>query len=156
MNSHTIRPLPSVEELNNHFIYDAETGDFFRKDNGFKYKRNRYYKLAFNGTTYPAHRIAWKMITGADPVNVIDHIDDDPTNTKFDNLQDITNRENVIKGQVNKYAVYPPHYCGSKTIHWVARPTINGKKYYLYGYTTEQDAIDAVKQLRLDVTGMTW
>ena len=56
-----------------------------------------YYQTKVNGTLYYNHRLVWKMTTGNDPVNVIDHIDGDTSNNAFSNLQDITQAQNLRK-----------------------------------------------------------
>jgi len=53
-----------------------------------------YWYLTINYQKYLAHRIAWKIMTGADPVE-IDHIDGNPGNNKWANLKDGTRSDNL-------------------------------------------------------------
>lgn len=52
--------------------------------------------------TQSVHRLVWKQKYGAIPKNyVVDHIDDNPGNNKIENLQLLTNAENVAKAYKN-------------------------------------------------------
>ena len=59
---------------------------------------NGYIKVSINKQDYQAHRIIWKMFTGEDPTEDIDHIDGNRTNNKIENLQSVSHRENIWKG----------------------------------------------------------
>lgn len=41
------------------------------------------------------YRLAWFIMTGAWPEGEIDHIDGDPTNDRWDNLRDVSHRDNL-------------------------------------------------------------
>jgi len=144
-------PLPSLEVLQSCFIYNPTTGEMTNKQSGYKFKKIKYSRLNVNGVRYLAHRVAWKLMTGSDPVAVIDHKNNDPTDNRWCNLQDITNKENVRKDK--KYnCVYPPKYKGNRCTSWIARPRINGKRLYLGGFKTREEAVAAVEQLREENT----
>ena len=55
------------------------------------------WNVKVNGILCQAHRLIWKMVHGKDPVGVIDHIDGNPLNNNVDNLQDITQAQNLRK-----------------------------------------------------------
>lgn len=79
---------------------------------------------------------------------VIDHIDNDRTNNKVDNLQIISHRSNISKGYLNlntssKYTgVY---YKGkrSRGKKWRSIAMLNGKKHSLGSFDTEKEASKA-------------
>lgn len=54
-----------------------------------------YAHVMISGKNYLTSRIIWKLITGADPSNLIDHKDGDPGNERFDNLREATYRQNA-------------------------------------------------------------
>jgi hypothetical protein len=56
-------------------------------------------RIAYNGKTYYAHRLAWLFTHGKWPDGVVDHIDGDPSNNKIDNLRDVSV---VVNGQNRK------------------------------------------------------
>ena len=140
------KTLPTQKELFNLFDYNKETGELTSKtDAATVYRDNthRYIKVLLNGQHYLAHRIIWKMITGNDPVNVIDHINRVRDDNRIDNLQDITQLvENVIKDIKKGSGVYP--YKGQSPKKWMARPRIDGVLTYLGLYYTEAEALQAV------------
>lgn len=49
--------------------------------------------------TVPRTHLVWWKATGKWPIQIIDHIDDIPYHDWFSNLQELTHRGNVIKGQ---------------------------------------------------------
>lgn len=54
-------------------------------------------KLTVNGTkkAYKVHRIIWLLVNGTiDPMLVVDHIDNDPTNNNISNLRLVTQHQN--------------------------------------------------------------
>jgi hypothetical protein len=91
-------PLPSQEELKEHFNYDPETGVFsWRKPLSTRIKVghtchspciNGYYRVAYKGTSYKLHRLIWVWMTGEDPQELfIDHINRVKTCNRWDNLR---------------------------------------------------------------------
>jgi hypothetical protein len=91
------KPLPSVNRLNEMFVYEPKLGflsarfscadriRFFELQGG-------YVQVLINGEAYLAHRIIWKMMKGYDPIEV-DHEDTDPGNNKWSNLREATSAE---------------------------------------------------------------
>ena len=52
-------------------------------------------QIKIDYSLYYRSRLIWKLLNGNDPVGVIDHFDKDPTNDKIENLQDISQLENM-------------------------------------------------------------
>ena len=102
------KPLPSVEILNELLEQDPSN------PSGLKWRVNRrgtakvgtragrpntqgYYQTFINGVRYLNHRIIWKMVTGNDPEEVIDHIHGLKGGNVYSNFQDITQQQNMAK-----------------------------------------------------------
>ena len=102
------KPLPPVELLRELFSYDPETGAVTR----LKATSNRlkvgdtvgtpsicgYLRFHLNGTTYPLHRLIWKLQTGKDAPKEIDHVNRDKQDNRWSNLRAAEHSEN----QANK------------------------------------------------------
>ena len=54
------------------------------------------YQVGYKGRKLQVHRVIWKMVNGSDPINVIDHIDNNPLNNNISNLRDVPQRENLL------------------------------------------------------------
>jgi len=57
-------------------------------------KTNKYYVLKFKGISYKVHRIVYQLHYDLKEDFVIDHIDNDRTNNKIENLREISHAEN--------------------------------------------------------------
>lgn len=91
------KPLPSQELLTALFVYDAETGKVYHRSTGAEafttvdpagYRHGKVGRIK-----YQAHRIIWKMVTGADP-DTIDHINHKHGDNRLVNLRDCSIAEN--------------------------------------------------------------
>lgn len=129
-----IRPLPEQSELLQFFSYDSETGRLVRIA---KTHRNTvpgrladtavsaqgYRLTSFNNRPWLTHRLIWKIVTGDDPPQFIDHVDGNRLNNSWSNLRLADKSENManrtapsnnktgVKGvsydkQRGQYAVY--------------------------------------------------
>lgn len=93
-----IRVVPDLEELSHVLDYDRDTG-IFRWKQQVKYdkpvgsiagtvRRFGYVYIGVCGSgQFAAHRLAWMMYYGHDPVGEVDHIDGNPSNNSIKNLR---------------------------------------------------------------------
>ena len=56
-------------------------------------------QISIDGNLYLRSRVIWKMINGIDPVEVIDHRNNDCTDDRIENLRDISQSENLTRGR---------------------------------------------------------
>lgn len=162
------RELPSPELLRQLLRYEPETGklfwrerpvEMFKSDRDCTAWNSRYAgqeafiaKLAKGyktggifGARHYAHRVIWAIVTGAWPVEQIDHIDHDPSNNRFENLREATRFENMrnrrsLPGTSSRYlgvSLCPRSY------KWRACVRVNGKPKYLGAFKIEADAAHA-------------
>lgn len=70
---------------------------------------------------------------------VVDHINNNKLDNRLENLQIITNRENLSKDRVGT-SKYTGVYLHSREKVWIAKITYNGKQYYLGSFKCELKA----------------
>lgn len=102
-----IKPLPSLAELKEFFMYEPETGKLFWKktlkknqrlegvDCGYVRKGKGYREVTFNKQIYQVHRIIWLMHTGQEPTGPIDHKNGIRSDNRISNLRAVTQAENT-------------------------------------------------------------
>ncbi len=96
-------------------------------------------------TNHKGHHLVWDNFGQGDRdgriINV-DHIDDDKRNNHIDNLQLLTNRDNLAKGmkKVNKSSQYTGVYKPKNSSKFHAYITINKKHIFLGSFDYEYDA----------------
>ena len=93
---------PTIERLNELFYY--KDGHLIWKDSNTKMKGKKagcvkakgYVYIGVDNMQFRAHRLIYLMHHGHVP-NIVDHIDGDRLNNRIDNLQEISNSENLRK-----------------------------------------------------------
>lgn len=149
-----IKPLPSLERLNELFTYDSVTGDLRWKAVPASFKRAKvgdvagtvgpshgYRVVGIERAYYYAHRIIWKIVTGEDPVDQVDHIDGDRLNNRFANFRESTNGQNRWNTKIaknNRSGVKGVCWDSSRRV-WVA--SIDRAR--IGRFKVKQDAINA-------------
>jgi len=148
------KPLPSLKKLNELFSYNEETGELIRKIEcggqikgtvaGGINKSTGYIVIKVDRQSYSAHRIAWKMYYGEDPM-IIDHINQIKTNNKISNLRNGTKAENSRNQKLrktNKSGKMGVFYCKVRN-KFKAHIRVNYKLIYLGAFVDKKDAIEA-------------
>lgn len=137
------KALPEVSYLKECFIYSPETGaliwkerprEHFSSDSGMKtfnkqfagrvagsIKQNRYIEVRFMNDRYRAHRIIFKMMTGIDPKEEIDHINNNPIDNRWKNLRASSSSQNKCNQRIRSTST-----TGFKCVRWHKRD----KKFY--------------------------
>lgn len=91
------------------------------------------------------HRLIWLLMTGEWPAGVIDHIDGDPTNNRWENLRDVTpmlntqNQRRPMSGRApgSLLGVYPQRK------KWIAAIGFNRQRILLGTFDTQEEAYEA-------------
>ena len=113
-------------------------------------RRDGYISLKIDGERMLAHRIAWLIVNGTDPL-VIDHADGNRSNNSIRNLRDGTHFENCGNAKKHK-AAKNPFKCvqwREKDSKWQARICVRGRRRSLGHFTTAEAAAAAYKAAAL-------
>jgi hypothetical protein len=157
---HTYKPLPPVEVINQWLIYDEHTGELrWREKINWSIRKNQvagninnsgYLKIQFLKGSYLAHRLIWKLQTGNDPVEQIDHIDGCTTNNAWSNLRLASpkqNSENTFLRTNNKSG-FRGVYFDTEKGKWRAVVCSKGKKHFVGFFDNPEQAGKAAQQKR--------
>ncbi len=134
------KPLPSRQELQEKYTYVPKTGLLYHNRLGRVVGSKNEFGLSFGyGTrSLKVHRVAWKMVTGRDPVAEIDHINRDPYDNRWVNLREATRSQqlaNRVMPSKHLKGTFP-----TKRNTWEAHIRKDGKKIYLGTFDTEIEA----------------
>ena len=137
-------------DIGEYITYDPKTGILTR----FKAPSNRgpknlgpitdksktgYIRLRFRMYRFNAHRVAWFLMTGAQP-EVIDHIDGDRSNNIFSNLRSGSHRDNMRNHARHRAGRTPGISYHKQHKKWMVYTL--GKKKHLGYFQTELEALD--------------
>ena len=154
------KPLPPLEELKEYLDYNPDTGilTWIKKpagsvevgqEAGAKHSKG-YIIISFKGNSYFAHRIAYYMYHGVDPLeNLVDHKYGDKSNNKIKDLRLAT----VSQNGMNHIKLRSDNTSGVIGVSWDKnkkkwRSTIcrDGVQKDLGHFTNKEDAIQARKE----------
>ena len=104
--------------------------------------------LSYGGRRYYAYRVAWLIVTGEWPVNLIDHKDLNPSNDAWLNLRDATKAINMQNqheaiGARRGIGLLGAHFSRRRATFskpWCSKIAVDGKAHYLGWFATEQEA----------------
>lgn len=145
-------PLPSKKRLNELFDYNEKTGvltnriSWGRRQAGAvvgRPDRCGALQAMVDGKLYLVHRLIWKMKTGKDPRDTVDHKNRRPGSNSWRNLrpadmvQQCMNRKRRSTNSSGTTGV------NRVTGGWVARITVRGKRCTLGRFKRKRDAVQA-------------
>jgi hypothetical protein len=141
----------TAERLRELLHYDPETGVFtWIKITGTRVRvgdvagsltTNGYRRLAINGKSYKAHRLAWLYVTGGWPSADLDHINGVPGDDRWANLRLATRAQNGANSRraVNNKSGFKGVSWHAQNRKWVATIMVNGRNKHL-GYFDDRAA----------------
>ena len=153
------KPLPSLERINELLDYDKDTGVFTWKVSRGPIPAGStagqrwvdYIRIKIDGASFQAHRLAWLIITGYDPLEkIVHHKDADKRNNKADNLELATPSENAcitLRGE-------PKCYQKTAKGKYQAVFTLNGKRITLGTFDTAEEASKVGRSARKKARGI--
>lgn len=153
------RPLPSFEELSKVFVYNPDSGEIRWRVSAGKAKAGSvagclahgYILVGIGGRLLKAHRVAWMLHHGVDPVLDIDHKNGNRSDNRIENLRLATPSDNMHNRRAdhdNTSGIKGVCWCKRKR-KWIAY--VNGKNL---GYFAEiKDAEAKAIQTREAIHG---
>ena len=131
--------------------YNPDTGDFrWKKGRGRlkagslagSWAHDGYRQIKINRRAYYAHRLAYLMVNGVMPPDMIDHIDQDRGNNKLSNLRTCHRGENSMNSKIRRdntsgYRGVTWHKIGKK---WQASICLNGRGKHLGLFNCKHEA----------------
>ena len=141
--------------------YDPETGVF-----RWRHERNNgkinpwtaagspdnkgHIKIQIGKQMHRAHRLAWLYMTGAFPMQQIDHRNLIKDDNRWCNLREANqaqNQWNTGLRRDNKSGVKGVHFSAVYK-KWIASCTVNGKRHVLGSFQTREEAAKVVQEFR--------
>ena len=138
------KKMPPASLIRQHLSYDPESGELYWKittkgrqvgERAGAWGTGNYRVVYVLGTSYKAHRIIWKLVTGREPKDEVDHKDCDRQNNRWVNLREATrlqNLHNASKMQTNTSGLKGVSW-NTRDKKWQAHIRANGKQRNL-GY----------------------
>ena len=160
------RPLPPFEEVDRLLRYEPETGKIYWKvkrcnnakegaeaGSVHRYKHTSYLDIKINDITFKAHRVAWYLHYREDPGGrKIDHINHNGLDNRIKNLRVATCAQNQHNRKINKTSstgykgVTKSKEYKRRFYPYIAVAQINGKRAYLGGFRTPEEASEAYQR----------
>lgn len=161
--------MPDRDYLLQCFDYHAEngtvtwrvrpTGHFFRAQDCAPWNKRyasraagtvrktpiEYVYLRIMNENWLAHRVIYKMVTGNEPINEVDHRDTDSLNNRWSNLREATEHENN-RNTTKKRDTFFPLKGVVKSVtdgKYQSRVYINGRQIWLGTFDSMEAAHDA-------------
>ena len=142
-----------IELIRSVLEYEKETGFFFWKvkpshskisvgDRAGTLLKNGYVMIRINKRGYLAHRLAWAIIHGESPVQMIDHINGIKTDNSIENIRPVTRSQNLQNQYFATARNKTSHFLGvslfKKCNKFRATININGKNKHLGTFDSEE------------------
>lgn len=156
------RILPPADFLRECFTYNRKNGGLrwkarprkhFNTDGDWSKWNTRYagavagnisvhgYRIVAVGhRLYRAQRLVWKMMTGEEPPEQVDHKDGDPLNNRWANLRAASQTESNWNSRTRKCVSGRRGVSRNGSSRWMAQITIAGVQHYLGTFVTIEEA----------------
>lgn len=155
--------LPNQSDLKHHFNYSPLSGELSwrnvlsnRVKNGTTIttrNSSKHLRVTYKGINYLVHRIIWKMVTGCDPLDEIDHINGNPMDNTWGNLREASRVQNMCNTKLyttNTSGVAGVNY-HKLSGKWRARIMIRGRDTIIGYYNSIDEAAAARKEYSIRI-----
>lgn len=117
-------------------------------------KKGGYWEIKFNSKNYRRHRIIFYVAKGYLP-KIVDHIKGVDFGDGIDNLQEVSNAQNVMKQKKRKdnTSGYRGVTFHKKSKKWYASISENGKRVHIGSYDSPEEASIAYEKKARQVFG---
>lgn len=156
--------LPEADELRALFKYDPITGSLTWKERPPTTRANKTHnsrdaghqvgaidtwghrQVRVNGRLTAVHRVIWKMMTGEDPVDQIDHINGEPDDNRWENMRQADSQQNSWNKGLNGNStsgyncIYPMHTKRASSKKFRVLMHIDGRKRLIGDFYTIEEA----------------
>lgn len=143
-----------IQELREAFDYDPETGVIKWKVShsprakagavAGTFDGRGYRKCAYKKVRIKCHKLAWLLVHGREPVDVIDHINGNRSDNRLANLREVSHSENSQNKAAalanNKLGVMGVAKSGNRFCAWIS---IKRKSRYIGTFDTAEEAHNA-------------
>ena len=124
-----------------HELFEYQDGNFVcKKTNKIKKlvpitNHHRYNRVVVSGKAYAFHRLVYLYHFGKLP-KIIDHIDNDRSNNRIENLREVTQQQNCLNRIThrNNKSGYKNVIWHKKTAKWSVVMSVNGERQWLGTY----------------------
>lgn len=158
------KELPIEEYIKAVLRYDPESGIIYwnidkvgvkKGQPIYTYKKDGYPRIKIKKKAFPAHRVAFLLMTGEWPQFVVDHVNGDKTDNRFCNLRLATKAQNSQNSKLSiknasGYKGVSWHKAAKK---WRADICANRRLYFLGLFNNKEDAINARKKAEEELHG---
>lgn len=153
------KPTVTVERVRELLKYDPETGLFTWRVNRGRIKagdqagtvlqlgRTEYVYIMIDHRQYRAHRLAWLYVNGTWPEDMLDHINGNGSDNRYQNLRPATCAQN---SQAPNKRMLPQNTSGYVGVSrkvgrskWNASIAVSGRRIFLGAFATPEQANEA-------------
>lgn len=139
----TKRPQEVLDQFFKSSTYETRSGKFYRRGKEVGYSDCHGYRLIriHQKHLVRVHHLVWLLHTGEWPTSEVDHINNDPSDNRFENLRladrngQGANQKLQERRKGNYKGVYP-----SDSGNFYAKIKVKGKQKYLGSYSTPEEA----------------
>jgi hypothetical protein len=114
-----------------------------------------YLTIGFKGKKHFVHRVIWFIVKGKQPPPTLDHVNNNITDNRIENLREANTAQNMHNASLrkdNKSGVKGVFWL-EKRKRWVAKISHNKKNIFLGNFKHLIDAEEAVQQARKELHG---
>lgn len=138
--------LPPLARLKQVLEYDPNSGIMRNRETGrqFSLSTHGYRVGRVDGVEYRASRLAWKMMTGTEPL-IMDHINGVKDDDRWENLRSVETKTNNCNRKISSRNTsgYTGVYWTARKRKWRATIKFDGKIIYLGYHRNIEDAAKA-------------